>query len=51
MSFAEKMLNLCQKINDKIYEREGLTEKCLKNQIKINELRAKHNLHYADWVQ
>ena len=43
-SIALRLLNFCQRLVNYAYEKEGLTDRVLKDQIKINELRNKHNL-------
>ena len=39
-----KILEWCQGLNNKLYEKKGLTEKVLENQIKINKIRTEKNV-------
>ena len=54
MSF---LLNIAQKLLNKLYEKEGLTDRVLDSQIKINRLRCKSNISdkknaiYKNFVQ
>lgn len=41
---AEMLLDASQKLNNYLYDREGLTDRVLENQLKINEYRYKYDL-------
>lgn len=41
----KKILEWCQRRNNKLYENNGLTDKVLENQIRINKIRTKKNVH------
>lgn len=41
---VKKLLNVSQRLNNILYERDGLTDEVLENQIKINEYRNKYDI-------
>lgn len=43
-SVVKKLLDFAQNLNNKLYEKEGLTESVLDNQVKINSYRAKYDI-------
>lgn len=51
------LLNIAQNLLNKLYEKEGLTDRVLDSQIKINKLRHKSNISdkknaiYENFVQ
>lgn len=45
---ARRILKRTQKLNDKLYEKEGLTDKVLINQLRINRIRSKLDLEDED---
>ena len=43
-SVMKKLVNISQKLNDKLYEKEGLTDRVLKNQLNINNIRYQYDI-------
>ena len=48
---ANKLLNFTQKQINKAYEKDGLTDEILDLQLKLNKLRAEHDLSETDEFQ
>lgn len=48
---AIRILKKTQKLNDKLYEKEGLTDKVLTNQLRINAIKEAYNLFDDEYVQ
>lgn len=53
-----KILNWCQRRNNKLYEKKGLTDKVLENQLRLNKIRNEkdisdneHIIHEEGYVQ
>lgn len=46
-----RRLNKAQKVLDKMYEEERLTDEVLQLQLEINKIRAKYNIHGDGWKQ
>ena len=48
---AIRILKKTQKLNDKLYEKEGLTDRVLTNQLRINAIKEAYNLCDDEYVQ
>ena len=48
---VRRILKRTQKLNDKLYEKEGLTDRVLTNQLRINAIKEAYNLFDDEYVQ
>lgn len=47
-TITKKLIKYAQKLINRAYERNGMTDKLLEQQVKLNELRHKYDINETD---